>query len=291
MRWASGAARPRTRTLPARVARWCVALGALAAAAGCAVSETEERELGAEEAASVDSQLPLIHDTTIARFVTTLGRSMTTHTERADLAWRFSVVDASVVNAFALPGGYIYVTRGLIERSDSLDELADVMGHEIAHVVRRHSAKQLEQAEKRDIGLVLLCTMTNACRSLGGAIAIQVGADAQAAQYSQHDEAEADSVGLEIALRTGYDPEGLPRFLQKLLDQREYAPTPIEAFFATHPTDEARIASLRRQIARLDRSTMRALTRDTPEFHQIQARLRAMPPPPPVDTGEARPHQ
>ena len=189
------------------------------------------------------------------------------------------------VNAFALPGGYVYVTRGLIEQSDRLDELAGVMGHEIAHVVRRHTAKQIQEGRRQDAGLVLLCTLTGLCRTPGGAIAVQVGADARSAQYSQRHEEEADSVGVLITRRAGIDPEGLPLFLEKVLAQRAEQPTPLEAFFASHPTDESRIATLRREIAILGAPTSAPLIRDTPEFQAFRQRVRALPlPPPPYDT-------
>jgi predicted Zn-dependent protease len=247
-------------------ARACCVLGVLAVTAACSesVSEADEREMGAEYAASVDSQVPLIEDTVVARFLTGLGRSMTSQTSRANIDWRFKVANAWAMNAFALPGGFVYVTRGLIEHSDSLDELAGVMGHEIGHVVRRHNVKQLEEAENTDAAVVALCTLTSACSTLGGLIAVKVGAEARTAQYSQAQEAEADSEAVVNAYRAGIDPQGLTLFLQKLLDQRATQPTFIEAFFATHPTDESRIRALRKHIAALPRSNGTKLTRDTP---------------------------
>lgn len=257
------------------------ALAALAVTVACSVSAEEERELGVGYAASVDSQLPFVEDTVITQFVTALGRSMASHTSRADLEWSFKVVNASNMNAFALPAGFIYVTRGLVEQSNRLDELAGVMGHEIGHVVRRHNVKQLEEAARRDVAVVALCTLTSACSTLGGLVAVEVGADARTAQYSQAQEAEADSEAVVNTLRAGIDPEGLTGFLQTLLDRRAEEPTFIESFFATHPTDEARIAALRRHIRALGPSDGRTLIRDTPEFQMIRERLRAMPPPPP----------
>jgi predicted Zn-dependent protease len=256
-----------------------LALGALALTAACSVSQSDERAIGAEEAASVDSQLPILRDTVVTAFVAKLGQSIASRTSRADLDWRFAVVNTADVNAFSLPGGFIYVNRGLIEHSDRLDELAGVMGHEIGHVVRRHSVDQLQKAAKRDVGVVLLCTLTRACHTLGGAIAVQVGADGMTARYSQRDEMEADSEAVINTVRAGFDPEGLPAFLQWMLEQRTDQPTPIDAFFATHPTDQARIAALERQIGRAGRSPHGALARDTPEFQSLRQHLRALPPP------------
>ena len=270
--------------------RSCVALGVIVTCAACSVSEQEEIEIGSSEAASIDSQVPAVTDREIAEFVTQLGRSLTGQTTRKDLDWRFTVVNVWPVNAFALPGGYVYVTRGLIEQSDRLEELAGVMAHEVAHVERRHTVKQIKQERKQDAGLVVLCTLTRLCRTLGGSIAIQVGAEADAAQYSQMHEAEADSVGVIIARRAGIDPEGLPLFLEKVMEDREAQPTPLEAVFASHPTDESRIAALRKHIAALERAGDAPLIKDTPEFQAFRKRVRALPlPPPPYDTLGATP--
>jgi predicted Zn-dependent protease len=257
-----------------------LALGALVLTAACSVSQSDERAIGAEEAANVDSTLPILRDSATTEFVATLGRTIASRTSRADLDWHFAVVNSTDLNAFSLPGGFIYVNRGLIENSDRLDELAGVMGHEIGHVVRRHSVKQLEKGAKRDVGVVLLCTLTRACQTIGGRIAVQIGTDAMSAQYSQRDESEADSEAVVNTVRTGFDPEGLPAFLQWMLEHRTAQPTAIDAFFATHPTDEARIADLERQIARVDRSRRPSLVRDTPEFQTMRQHLRALPPPP-----------
>ena len=253
---------------------------AVPCATGCYVSQDEERSIGAEDAAQIDSTLPLIHDSAVTAYVAALGKSMAARTNRADLDWRFAVVDSRQVNAFALPGGFIYVNRGAIEQADRMDELAGTIGHEIGHVVRRHSVKQLEKREGGRAALVLVCTMTNACGTLGGRVAISVGANAAVAQYSQRDEAQADSEGVLNTLRAGIDPEGLPAFFQKMLDSQKVQPTAVDAFFSTHPTDQARVDATRRQIAELHLDPRKALVRDNREFHEIQARLRALPPPP-----------
>jgi predicted Zn-dependent protease len=262
-----------------RLARAGLALGVCALPA-CSVSDEEEEAYGAEVAEEVESTMPLVPDTAAARFISALGRRLAEASGRPGLEWRFTVVNTAEVNAFALPGGYVYVDRGLIETADRLDELAGVMGHEIGHVALRHSVEQLKEARKRDAAVILICTLTRACRTAGGRIALGATADAMTARHSREDEAQADSFAVSLTSRVGVDPEGLPAFFEKLLAERTEHPTLLDAFFASHPTDESRIAALQREIAALGPRSGGALLRDTPEFHAIQARLRALPPPP-----------
>ena len=146
---------------------WTLVLAVPLIVAGCGISTQQEVQMGQQYAAQVDSQLPILHDAAIDRYINVLGDSIAHVTSRADLDWHFSVVNTDVVNAFALPGGFIYVNRGLIERTERLDELAGVMAHEIGHVVKRHSVKQMEQMQGANIGLALTCTLTHVCE--GGA--------------------------------------------------------------------------------------------------------------------------
>lgn len=251
-------------------------LAAIAAIEACTITPEQERTLGAADAAQIDSQMRLIRDTAVTRYVSALGMKMAARTSRGDLDWHFSVVNSPEVNAFALPGGFIYVNRGAIEKADRMDELAGIMGHEIGHVVRRHSVNQIRQGERRDVAVLLLCTLTHACRTIGGRLVIRVGEDARSAHYSQRDEAEADSEGVVNTMRVGIDPEGLPSFFQKLLDTRKAQPGALESFFATHPTDQSRVTATRKQISGIPGISDTALERDNPEFHAIQARVRAL---------------
>src|SRR3954469_3069651 len=249
----------------------------LLTAAACSVPQDREVAIGEENAAEVESQVPLIHDSVIEGFVAKLGRAMASRTRRADLDWHFKVVNSPEVNAFALPGGFVYVNSGAIEQAGRLDELAGIMGHEIGHVVRRHGVQQMQDQKRGRVGLLFLCTLTRACSTIGGRIAIDVGENALSAHYSQLDEAQADSEGVLNTLRAGIDPEGLPSFFQSLLDEQKVQPGLVEAFFSTHPTDQSRVAATRHQIARLDPPPGADLIKDSPEFHAIQARVRAVP--------------
>src|SRR3954466_11980174 len=125
----------------ARRSLWLVA--SLLTAAACPGPPDRGGAIGEENAAEVESQVPLIHDSVIEGFVAKLGRAMASRTRPADLDWHFKVVNSPAGNAFAPPGGFVYVNRGAIEQAGRLDELAGIMGHEIGHVVRRHGVQQM----------------------------------------------------------------------------------------------------------------------------------------------------
>ncbi|HEX4468492.1 MAG TPA: M48 family metalloprotease [Gemmatimonadaceae bacterium] len=111
----------------------------------CDVSDDREIALGRANAEQIDAKLPLVTDSAITAYVQALGQRIASRTGRAELPWHFTVVNSPELNAFALPGGFVYVNRGLIEHSERMDELAGALGHEIGHVVRRHAVQQLKR--------------------------------------------------------------------------------------------------------------------------------------------------
>lgn len=259
-----------------------VSVGGAAAAglAGCAsVSQEQEVQMGQQYAQQINQQLPLIRDPESLRYINVLGDSIARVTPRADLDWQFYIVDSPEVNAFAVPGGFIYVNRGLIERAQTMNEVAGVLGHEIGHVVKRHSIKQMEQQQKGQIGLTLVCVLTpSVCQSQAAGAAINLGANAVFARFSRQDEAEADAEGVVFTTRAGIDPRGIPNMFQILLDERQSRPGAVEAWFTTHPLEESRIAATQAQIQRtVQPAVLASLTRDTRNFHAFQDRLRSLP--------------
>lgn len=254
-----------------------IGLGALAA---CSVSQDQEVQLGRENAAQINAQLPIVQDPAIASYIQNLGMSIASKTSRSDLDWHFYVVNTKQVNAFALPGGFVYVNRGLIESADSLDELAGTLGHEIGHVVERHSVKQMQQAQKTNIGLGVLCTLTSICHSGLAQAAVQVGGTAYFARHSRLDELQADSEGVVNVSRAGYDPHGIPDLFQVLLKEREYQPTKVEGWFSDHPLEEARITRADQLIATLPEARGQRFLIDNPEYQAFRQRVAALPAPP-----------
>jgi beta-barrel assembly-enhancing protease len=257
--------------------------GCLAAvlAASCAVSQQQEVALGANAATQVSAELPLIHDATVVNYINSLGNQLAKATDTRGLAWTFTVVDSKEVNAFALPGGWIYVNRGLIERATTMSELAGVIGHEIGHVTRRHSVQQMQQAQGANTGVALLCTLTKVCDSGAGQAAIGLGGTALFAKFSRTDEAEADAEGVATTIKAGISPSGIPAMFRILLSERQTNPGAVDAFFASHPLEEDRITATEAQIATYPASQLQRLTRDTPGFQTFRRRLLSLPPSPP----------
>ena len=245
--------------------------------AGCGVSTQQEVQMGQEYAAQINSQLPIIQDPETNRYINILGDSIAGLTARSDLEWHFYIVDAPEVNAFAVPGGYIYVNRGLIERANKMDQLAGVLGHEIGHVVKRHSIKQMQQMQGAQVGVALGCVLINVCGSQAAQAGINVAGSAIFAKFSRNDEKEADDVGIENVVRAGISPKGIPEMFQILLNERQSNPGAVDTWFATHPTEESRIADTQARINAIDPAILRTLREDTPAFHSFQNRLRSLP--------------
>lgn len=255
-------------------------LGLVLFTAACGVSTQQEVEMGQQYSAQINAQLPIVQDAEINRYVNVLGDSISRLADDRGIQYSFFIVNASEVNAFAVPGGFIYVNRGLIDRTENLSQLAGVLGHEIGHVVRRHSVKQMEKAQGANIGIVLGCTLINVCGSQAAQAAIQVGGSALFAKFSRDDEREADVEGVKNVIRAGINPNGIPQMFQILLNERQRSPGSVEGWFASHPGEEERIQETQAMIAQYDQAILRTLTTNTSNYTAFKARVRALPPPP-----------
>jgi len=255
---------------------------ATATTSACGISQQQEIQLGAEQSQQVNAQLPIVKDPVVNRYLNILGDSLAKITSRADLEWHFYMVNTNEFNAFALPGGYIYVNRGVAERSDRLDEFASVLAHEIGHVVMRHSVKQIEQMQGANLGAAVLCTLTSVCASGIGQAGINVAGGALFAKFSRDDEREADAVGIQEMVRAGINPEGMASMFQKLLNERQSQPGALDTWFASHPLEEERIQNARNQVSQINPKILQTLTKNTTGFNDFKARVKSLPPPPPV---------
>ena len=247
----------------------------------CGVSTQQEVDMGAQYSAQINQQLPIVGDPELNRYINVLGDSIARLTSRTDIPdWHFYIVDSKEVNAFAVPGGYVYVNRGLIERTQRMDQLAGVLGHEIGHVVRRHSIKQMQQQQGANLGVTLACVLTSVCNNQAGQAAIQVGGTALFARFSRGDENEADEEGVRNVIRAGISPNGIPEMFQILINERNSNPGAVESWFATHPLEEDRIAATRAMIAAYDPAIVRSLATDSRNYQTFKARVRSLPPSP-----------
>jgi predicted Zn-dependent protease len=257
--------------------RILIGLAFAATMAGCAISTQQEVQMGTEYAQQINAQLPIVKDPEVVRYINVLGDSIAKLADDRSLDWQFFVVNSQEVNAFAVPGGYVYVNRGLIERAQKMDQLAGVLGHEIGHVVRRHSVKQMEQAQGANIGVTLACVLTQVCNNQATGALINLGGTALFAKFSRDDEAQADEEGVKNVVRAGIDPRGIPEMFRILINERERSPSTVDAWFATHPLEESRIQATDAQIAKINPAILNGLTKDSQSFQAFKQRVRGLP--------------
>ncbi|HMI55602.1 MAG TPA: M48 family metallopeptidase [Gemmatimonadaceae bacterium] len=252
-----------------------VAVGLLAA---CGVSTQQEVQMGQDAAQQVNAQLPMVQDALIQNYVNSLGQRIARTTSRADLNWQFQVVNADQVNAFALPGGFVYVNRGVLARASNMSEVAGVLGHEIEHVVRRHSVKQMEQAQGANVGVGILCALTGVCQSGVAQAAINIGGTAVFAKFSRADEVQADEGGFNNVMRAGINPRGMYTFFQKLLaEEQRSGGGNAAAWFSDHPGTSDRLADIERMLNQVPAATLSSLQTNDSGFSAMKARLSQLP--------------
>src|SRR5690606_22545496 len=174
-----------------------------------------------------------------------------------NFGYRFYIVNTDQVNAFSIPGGFIYINRGLIEQTNNLSELAGVLAHEIAHVEERHGAEQIERMQRANVGLSLAYILLGRAPSGLERAAIEVGGAAIFARYSREPEFEPDATAARLLASAGITPNGLATFFSTLRAERERQPGILEQWFSTHPTTEDRIAQVRSLIRQYPPETLR----------------------------------
>lgn len=216
------------------------------------IDEPKEIEIGRQLASVLLGSKPLHPDMAMQRYVNRLGRWIALQSPRPRLPWTFGVLDDPGFNAFAAPGGYVFVTRGLVERVDEA-ELAGILAHEITHVTEKHHLKALSAKARSGLATQLLASQLRS--DLGGAISAQMlalGRDLYSSGLDRADEFDSDRQGVTLAARAGFDPYGLPAVLQQLRSA-----TPDNPLFAltlsTHPPAQQRLEQLEQAMgSRLD---------------------------------------
>lgn len=229
----------------------------------------QEWELGKELASQLDAELPLVRDPAALSYLNDLGTEIVAQTELHDRPWQFYLVADTAVNAFALPGGHIYVNTALIEAADSVSELAGVLAHEVAHITARHSTERLTRAFGFE-RLTRIILDQNA--GILEQIIAEIVGQGVFAKFSRDDEREADRLGLDYMLAAGYDPAGMLSFFEDLLVERRRKPDLAEQFFATHPLTEERIQTIAGLTAA--RSFLAENLQGESEFEKLKQRLK-----------------
>lgn len=241
--------------------------GVAAQAAGFnLISLDQEWSMRNDLHSQVQQQARLVNDRAALQYLNQVGRQIAAQTPLGNRPWDFFIVDDPSVNAFNLPGGLVYVNRGLIAEADSLDQLAGVLAHEIGHGASRHGTQLMTRSYGYNLlaGLLLGRDAGQGQRMLAQLVGAGV-----LTNYSREAEREADRLGVEYAYRAGYNPRGAADFFRQLLDLRQRRPTKVEQFFSSHPLTETRINAVETAAARYGNRG----TRDTRGFQQFRSRL------------------
>lgn len=213
------------------------------------VSESQEVSMGREYAGQVAQEMGVYPDSEVQTYVSGLGRGLAVTTERPRLPWTFTVMDDPTVNAFALPGGYIFITRGILTHMNSEAELASVVGHEIGHVTARHSVQQITRQQIAQIGLVAgAIASEKIAQNLG---VISQGLGVLFLKYGRDDETQADGLGFRYALDGGYDVRRMVDMFMILERVTARSGQRIPEWQSSHPDPGNRIAATRARLARV----------------------------------------
>jgi predicted Zn-dependent protease len=245
-----------------------------AGAALALISVNDEIRLGRQAQQQVRQQVPELRDSTVDSYLAGLGRRLAAQADGPRYPYSFDVANYREVNAFALPGGPIWVHRGTIAAARNESQLAGVIAHEIAHIANRHAASQITKGTVANVGLGLLGALLG---SGTGAQIAQIGANvaAQATmmKFSRDHERQADAKAVQYMRRAGYDPRGMVEFLQLLRAQQGRDPGSVQTFFASHPAPGERVQLLQRDANRLAGGR-----RDSQAFQNVRARLSRLGP-------------
>lgn len=237
------------------------------------MSESEEVALGYKENPTILKQYGKYSNEALQAYVNEVGQRLAHKSHRSELKYHFTVLDSTEVNAFALPGGYVYITRGLLAYLNSEAELAAVLGHEIGHVTARHSVRQLSAAKAKDLGYTITSIFVPELQNEGVRQLFDVLGTALIRGYGREHELEADRLGAEYLARTGYDPQAMigvirvlknqELFERQLAKEQQREPRVYHGVFATHPDNDERLKQVVQAAGKLkDRPVSRHVSRE-----------------------------
>ncbi len=211
------------------------------------VSEGQEIEMGQQAMLQVDAGMGLYDNPALQAYVDSVGQAMAAVSERPELPWSFKVVDDPVINAFALPGGPVYLARGIMAHFNSEAEMASVLGHEIGHITARHSVEQISRAQLMQIGLVAGVVLVPELRPFGDALGGGLGI--LFLKFGRDDESQSDELGFRYMSRLGYDPQGAVDMFEILERQRDGSGGAIPEWQSTHPDPGNRVLAAEQRLA------------------------------------------
>ena len=224
------------------------------------LSEAEEMAIGQQQDAEIRREMGVYDDPALQRYVNDIGQELARVSHRPNLPWTFTIVDSPAINAFALPGGYIYLTRGILAYLDDEAELAGVLGHEIGHVTARHAAQAYTRQAQAGIGLTILSIFvpsTAPFADLGSA-----GLSVLFLRHGRDAELEADRLGVEYGSGAGYDPAGVPRFLATLARVDNLSERGVPNWLSTHPDPGSRVTKAEPVASKFVSDAAKAQNRD-----------------------------
>jgi len=242
-------------------------------------SPQDDIKLGLQNSEEAENVLPMLKDEKVNNYLDGLGKRLAQFAPGEKYPYQFKCVNVADINAFALPGGYVYVNRGLIQAADNEAQLAGVIGHEISHVALRHGTSQVTKSLGPSVGVAVIGSVLG--DNALGKLVTAVGAfsmNSLLLKYSRTDESEADILGTQIEHDAGYDPHALADFFVVLADVEKKMGAPPE-FFSNHPSPEHRIERVNEEIQKLG-GPLPDAKKDSAEFREIRKYLFSLPPSP-----------
>jgi Zn-dependent protease with chaperone function len=260
-------------------------------------SPQQDIQMGREVSRQAERELRMLNDRQANAYIDALGRRLAAHAPGEKYPYQFKIVNDTSINAFALPGGFVYVNRGAIDAADTEAQIAGVIAHEIGHVALRHGTNQASKAYVAQAPLAIVGGVLGS-NSVGGVLTqlgVSFATSSLLLKYSRDAESQADLMGTQILYDSGYDPRAMVEFFEKI--QKESRGRAVQ-FFSDHPNPENRISNVQREIERLGGMQANA-RRDSPDFHTVKTSLAGIPAPRgssntrtgsrPTDNGTGRP--
>ena len=247
----------------------CVTTGPKGKKSLILISTSEEVEIGKQVAADVESKEKVLNDPTVQSYVNRIGQNVVKVCDRNDLNYTFKVLDSDEINTFACPGGFIYIYKGLMKTMDNEAQLARVLGHEVAHVVARHSVKKLQQIY--GVGLLIQVALGDKSETVQQLVGAAAGVILLG--YGRDNEFEADEYGTLYEGKAGHNPDGMAQLLGKFKALEQNPPNTLEKLLSTHPPTSERIAKVKAYIPKEFGEGAKNLPYGESEYAAIKARL------------------